>query len=189
MNALAMTHPPFSSAEFHRMADKGAFSGFRVELRRGMILKMSPHHRPHARIKSDIQHTLEGALAAAGLNWEVLREATVSFGGGFEPMPDIVVFDPEVAGNARIVPAVAVRLVVEVADSSLADDMGEKRDEYAAAGLLEYWVTDVNARTVIRHADPGDGAVARQAPPAPLSAELAMLTRPDVVARFPPAPP
>ena len=28
--------------------------------------------------------------------------------------------------------------------------MGDKREEYAAAGLAEYWVADVKAKTVIR---------------------------------------
>ena len=89
MNALAKTHPPFTSAEFYRMAEKGAFAGFRVELRRGMILKMSPQHYPQARTKQDIQFALRKAIQDAGLAWEILTEATVSFGDGFEPMPDI----------------------------------------------------------------------------------------------------
>ncbi len=56
-----------------------------------MILKLSLRHYPHARFKADIQCGLEKAIAAAGLSWEVLSEATVSFADGFEPMPDIVV--------------------------------------------------------------------------------------------------
>lgn len=183
MNALAKTHPPFTTAEFYRMAAKGAFGDMRVELRRGMILKMSPQHIPHARMKSDLQHALERALAAAGLGWEVLTEATVSFGGGFEPMPDVVVFDPKLAPNAETVPAAAVKLVVEVAGFTLADDMGEKREDYANGGLAEYWVADLDAKAVIRHAKPGRGAFAVQEAPVPLSQALVMLTRPEVVAR------
>ena len=61
------------------MAEKGAFAGFRVELRRGMILKMSPQHYPHARTKQDIQYALRQAIQDAGLAWEILTEATVSF--------------------------------------------------------------------------------------------------------------
>ncbi len=183
MNALAQTHPPFTSAEFYRMADKGAFAGFRVELRRGMILKMSPQHIPHARIKADIQRALEAALRKAGLNWEVLTEATVSFGGGFEPMPDIVVFDPVAAGDARTIPADAVKLIVEVSETTLADDLGEKREDYAAAGLAEYWVADVAAKAVIRHAEPQGGGFRQVEASVGLNQSLKMLTRADVTAR------
>ena len=184
MNALAKTHPPFTSAEFYRMADKGAFAGFRVELRRGMILKMSPQHYPHARIKADIQRGLEMAIAATGLSWEVLTEATVSFADGFEPMPDIVVIDSAMMPNKYgTIPAASVKLIVEVADSTLTDDLGDKRDEYAAAGLAEYWVADVKANAVIRHAAPVDGAFGQVEAPVGLGEAIAMLARADVVVR------
>lgn len=181
MNALAKTHPPFTSAEFYRMADKGAFAGFRVELRRGMILKMSPQHLPHARIKANLERALVAALKAAGLGWEVLTEATVSFGDGFEPMPDIVVFDPVVAADARTVPAKAVKLIVEVSESTLADDLGDKAQEYAEAGLAEYWVADVEAKTVIRHAGSAATGFGRVEAPVGLDAAIAMLTHANVV--------
>src|ERR1700755_165322 len=139
MNALVKPHPPFTSAEFHKMASRGAFRDLRVELRRGMILKMSPQHYPHARVKSDIQHALEAAIAAAGLDWEVVTETTVSFGGGFEPIPDITVLDPGLMSDKTgPIPPAAVKLVVEVSAATLADDMGEKREDYALAGVTEY---------------------------------------------------
>ena len=184
MNALAKMHPPFTSAEFYRMAEKGAFAGFRVELRRGMILKMSPQHYPQARTKQDIQFALRKAIQDAGLAWEILTEATVSFGDGFEPMPDIVVFDGDLMPNkSGTIPGSAVKLIVEVGDSTLADDMGEKREEYAAAGLAEYWVADVKARTVIRHAGPLTATYQRQEAPVALDQPIAMLTQAGVVCR------
>jgi Uma2 family endonuclease len=183
MNALVQAHPPFTSDEFYRMADRGAFAGFRVELRRGMILKMSPQHIPHARVKSVLQHALERAIAEAGLGWEVLTEATVSFGGGFEPMADITVFDPALAGGARTIPAAAVKLVVEVSETTLTDDMGEKREDYARGGLAEYWVADVQAKTVVRHSQPSTGGYLNEAAPVAISQPLAMLTQSKVVAK------
>ena len=183
MNALVKTHPPFTSAEFHKMAAKGAFGDMRVELRRGMILKMSPQHIPHARVKSELQHRLEQGVAAAGLAWETLTETSVSLDDGFEPMPDIVVFDPAlVPAGAGPVPAAAVKLIVEVSDSSLADDLGEKRADYARAGLTEYWVADVAAKVVHRHGGPAGESYARLESLG-LAVPLPMLTRPDVVAR------
>jgi Uma2 family endonuclease len=183
MNALTKIHPPFTGDEFYRMAEGGAFRGMRVELRRGMILKMSPQHYPHGAVQGELLEALILALRQAGLPWRVMTGTTVSFGGGFEPMPDILVVDPAVPPTAKqtIAPE-AVRLIVEVADSTLTDDMGEKREDYALGGLVEYWVADVKARTVIRHAEP-KGSVFAVETPVPLAQPIAMLTRADVVAR------
>jgi Uma2 family endonuclease len=184
MNALVQIHPPFTSAEFYKMAEKGAFAGLRVELRRGVIQKMSPQHIPHAQMKADLQYALRAAVEAAGLSWLVLTEATVSFGDGFEPMPDIVVLDASLLTDpTRTINPAAVKLVVEVADSSLADDMGEKREDYARSGLREYWVADVQAGAVIRHAEPHGDRFTREEPSVLLTQPLVMLTRPEVVAR------
>jgi Uma2 family endonuclease len=37
----------------------------------------------------------------------------------------------------------SVALVIEIAHSSLTDDLTEKRGKYAAAGIPEYWVVDI----------------------------------------------
>jgi hypothetical protein len=184
MNALVKIHPPFTSAEFHKMAAKGAFGNMRVELRRGMILKMSPQHYPHGAVQGELIRRLIFALQTAGMPWEVQTGTTIGYGNGFEPMPDILVIDRSlIPASATTIPPAAVKLVVEVADATLADDMGEKREDYALGGLVEYWVADVQAKTVIRQAEPGGGAYAIEAEPVSLSQPLPMLTRPEVVAR------
>jgi len=54
--------------------------------------------------------------------------------------------------------AAEVQLVIEVAGSSLVFDTGEKADLYAAAGIREYWVVDVAARSVeVRRVPLADG--------------------------------
>jgi len=61
---------------------------------------------------------------------------------GSESQPDVLV----VAGTRREYsdhPTTAA-LVVEVADSSLAFDIGEKASLYAAAGIADYWVLDLS---------------------------------------------
>jgi Uma2 family endonuclease len=70
-----------------------------------------------------------------------------------EPEPDLVwaVLQDYTDRN----PAAAdVLLLVEVADSSLRYDRGEKSEIYAAAGIKEYWVVDVNGHTVEVMRDP-----------------------------------
>lgn len=48
-------------------------------------------------------------------------------------------------------------LVVEVSDSTLAYDLGEKAEMYARAGIQDYWVIDVQQQRVIVHRAPANG--------------------------------
>jgi len=48
-------------------------------------------------------------------------------------------------------------LVIEVADSSLRYDRGEKADLYAAAGIADYWVVDIPNQAVHVYRDPQSG--------------------------------
>ena len=53
--------------------------------------------------------------------------------------------------------AADVLLVIEVAESSLSYDRGEKADLYAEAGIADYWVVNVPARTIEVRRDPEGG--------------------------------
>jgi Uma2 family endonuclease len=184
MNALTKLHPPFTTAEFHKMARRGAFDDLRVELRGGMIVKMSPKHLPHTMVQEDLAFAIKLAVRGAGLSWRVGSEGSVSFGEGFDPMPDIVVYDGTMPAHPfGTIDPKAVKLIVEVADSSVEDDMGEKRDDYARFGLAEYWVADVNEKIVHMHAAPVDGAFTKVMR-AKLGDPLAMLTQPQIVAQI-----
>jgi Uma2 family endonuclease len=173
----------FSNAEFERMARCGGFGDARVELRRGMIAEMSPQFVPHANVKMELTFALAAALKAAGLAWKVTNEVSVAFFDGFEPMPDIVVWNPSEA-PANLdgpIPATAVKLIIEVSDTTLADDLGDKLEDYAKGGLAEYWVADVQGRLVLRHAGPGPSAYARREP-AHFGEAIGLLETPSLVA-------
>jgi Uma2 family endonuclease len=48
-----------------------------------------------------------------------------------------------------------VLLLIEVAESSLAYDRGEKADLYAQAGIKDYWIINLSERTIEVRRDPG----------------------------------
>jgi Uma2 family endonuclease len=50
-----------------------------------------------------------------------------------------------------------VLLLIEVADSSLAFDRGEKANLYATAGIPDYWIVNLVDRTVEVRRDPHEG--------------------------------
>lgn len=75
-----------------------------------------------------------------------------------EPQPDIVLAQPRADGYFNSIPEPReVILIVEVAESSIDFDLGEKRDLYAGAAIPEYWVIDINQSACIVHRNPANG--------------------------------
>jgi Uma2 family endonuclease len=133
--------------EFDAFVAKGAAAALgRVELREGALVRLSPQHLLHGRAKIAIFKQIDAAIDRARLALEVAMEVTVRFGSGFHPLPDLAIWAGGVARGP--IPGATVKLVIEVADETLADDLGPKRVEYARARLPEYWVLDVNARAL-----------------------------------------
>ena len=169
----------FTDAEFERMVARGAFAGLgRIELRRGALHRMSPQFAPHALAKMRLVFALSTALARAGLPLQVVSEATVKFASGFEPMPDVFLWEGGV-GRGPFAGA-EVRLVIEVADTTLADDLGEKREDYAKAGLAEYWVADLAGARFHCFAGPGPEGFA-QSWSAPFAEAVGSATLPGLL--------
>jgi Uma2 family endonuclease len=62
------------------------------------------------------------------------------------PEPDLVLYRPTGASRRQHVTAADVLLVIEIADSTLTNDLGYKAGLYRRAGVPEYWVVDVPNR-------------------------------------------
>jgi Uma2 family endonuclease len=136
----------FSDEEFERMIGSGAFGDIRVELRGGGLHRMSPQYLDHGRVKHEIARQLERGIQDASLQLEVLTEVSVRFGGGFMPLPDVSVLRP--TDETKAIPGSEIALIVEAADTTLADDLGAKLVNYASAGVPECWVADLQGKAV-----------------------------------------
>ena len=144
------------------MAATGALAGFpRIELRDGVLCQMNPQYRPHLLAKSVVYDALRDALRDLGSSLGVASEGSVRIGEREVPMPDVFVWD--VHRGAGPVPVEHVRLVVEVSDTTLEDDLGRKRQVYAAGAVPEYWVVDLPGRTIRQYWAPVDGSYAGEA--------------------------
>ena len=76
-----------------------------------------------------------------------------------EPEPDLSVVRGESDDYTDHHPGPAdIALVVEVADSSLSRDRGEKRDNYARAGIPVYWIVNLVGRQLEVSSNPTGGA-------------------------------
>ena len=135
--------------EYYRLADLGFFQGQHAERIGGQIMVMSPQNFPHYAAIDKAAEVLRGVF---GPGYWVRTQAPLELGQSSDPEPDVSV----VAGRREDYsdhPTAAV-LVVEVSDTTLAFDRGDKANLYAAAGITDYWVIDVNGRRVEVYRDP-----------------------------------
>ena len=125
----------------------GALDAYgRTELIEGEIVYINAQHRPHARIKSRLHVALANELCRRADGLEALVEGSVAMPPHNVPEPDIAVTrEPE--GNG-LIPLASLALVIEVADSTLRNDLGGKLGIYAREGIPEYWVVDVENRVI-----------------------------------------
>lgn len=133
---------PLRVEDFLMLNDSGAFEGYgKTELIDGGIVFINAQYRPHGRAKVGFAFALRDALLEAKSLYSVMTEVTVALPPHNAPEPDVVVTnEPDGIGP---IPMASVALVIEVAHSTLAQDLLVKPRIYARAGVPEYWVADV----------------------------------------------
>lgn len=146
---------PITVEEFLALDEAGFFKDVgRVELIDGRIYEMAAVHRPHSETMATLTTDINVAIRASKLGLKVLSPVSARLDPNSLPEADIMV---ALSGDESIVPGAEVRLMVEVADTSLGHDLGVKARLYARTGVTEYWVADVRGRRIIRFHEP-DGA-------------------------------
>ncbi len=142
----------FTSAEFLRMVESGAFEDMKVELIDGELERMNPPMGGHAAAQANILIELASVVSKDRLRGEVgivLDDSTVV-------ACDAALLRKPIAENRFLTPA-DILLVVEVAQTTQGRDMGLKRMLYAQADIPAYWVIDGVRRVVHVYADPVEG--------------------------------
>jgi Uma2 family endonuclease len=135
----------FTVEEYYRVADRGvARGGAKVELIDGAIFDMTPQGPWHVACVRLLSETLiRGVRAGEG----VYVQSTLRLSKWSAPEPDIVVTRGGL--NRWAVPQVSdIRLVIEVADTTIDYDLGTKVPPYERVGVPEVWVVDREGRQV-----------------------------------------
>ncbi len=136
------------------MGDAGLFADERVELLDGTIVNMAPQNSPHAGTVTRLHRTLMRAIGDAA---HLRIRTPIVLDDWSEPEPDVAVCKLDPYDYTRAHPHAAdLLLVCEVAESSLAYDRGAKAAAYAASGISEYWIIDLDGRTIEVRSDPDD---------------------------------
>lgn len=162
----AVTLPPavpplpvrrFTVDEYHHLIKTGFFrEDDRIELLNGWIVAKMGINPPHASAVTRLSRRLARLL---GESWLVREQSSITIRpSDSEPEPDIaVVPGPEDAYDAHHPYPKDIALLVEVADSSLAEDRGEKLLTYAAARIAVYWIVNLVDRRVEVYTQPRAG--------------------------------
>jgi Uma2 family endonuclease len=139
--------------------DNGFFDGDtrRYELLEGRLIMTPPPGAAHQFAEMRAGRALNRALDRS----RIADTHAVQSGGTLELndtnllAPDLMIIAiPDAPMSPR---ADMIVVVVEIAVSSRAYDLGDKARLYARAGVADYWVVDAQTRTVVVHREPVDG--------------------------------
>jgi len=143
----------FTVEQYHQMAAAGILEeDERVQLLEGEIVRTTPIGPLHRYAVVAAGEALSKLLPPA---WEMMIQQPITLAHS-EPEPDLCIVRSESARYLDRHPGAAdVALVIEVADSSLPLDRNRKQTIYAAAGIPEYWIVNLDQRCVEIYHGPG----------------------------------
>lgn len=151
---MVRTLARWTVADYHRMIAEGLLAGRQVELIDGQIVDMAPELPIHrATYRRGVKY-LERLLQERAV---VFSAAPVTLPTDGEPEPDInIAMPPESRYDYRHPGPDDIYWLIEVSNSTLAYDLGEKAQIYARDEILEYWVIDIKGQQLWVHTDPKD---------------------------------
>lgn len=135
----------YETTKYFEMVDSGLIvADDHVELLEGLIVASPPQSPYHSAILHHVQTLLQSKLPDG-----VLVRAQTPFLAGPKsvPEPDVAVIPGRNADYLRRYPS-RTHLLVEIADSSLAQDRFTKTEIYARAGVPAYWIVNLKDRSV-----------------------------------------
>ena len=154
MSALAT----FTIDEYQRMIACGAFVGpneKRLELILGELRMMSPQGTAHGELVAKLNDWSHDVVERQRIKIRIQSSIEIRARES-QPEPDVVWAEAR-SYLQRLPQPDDILLLVEVADSSLSFDVGEKQRLYGEAGIRDYWVVDIPGRTVHIFRDPCAG--------------------------------
>jgi len=149
LSSLSPEIRPLRRQEYDKLVELGVFADERIELLEGQLVQMSPIGPPHSGAVQELTMLLVPPLVGRAI---VRIQSPFAALDSSEPEPDVVIVPT--GEYHREHPSEAC-LIIEVAQSSLQLDRGQKQRIYAQAGVPEYWIVNVPERCLEVYTDPG----------------------------------
>jgi Uma2 family endonuclease len=123
------------------------------EFVRGEVVMYSPATAEHQRLVKFLLRLLDGYCEAKGWGEALTGPAAIRILPDVVREPDLFALPPEEASKAKGVPlSVRPALVVEVmSPTTRTIDLLEKAEDYALAGIPEYWAVDPEHKELLIH--------------------------------------
>ena len=167
----------FTADEYLALADAGILAKEeRIELLDGEIIQMAPIGNRH---RNSVNWSADLMREAIGQRAMVQVQAPIQLDNFTMPEPDIAVIRRRSINDLAPVLPSDVYLLVEVADSSLEFDLGEKLARYAAAGIPEVWVANLRSGELVVNTEP-EGTAYAHVRAIPLDGRVSPQAFPDV---------
>jgi Uma2 family endonuclease len=160
MNSSALTTAKWTIEDYHQMIQTGILDDRHVELLNGEIVEMPSEGMPHSSLSTGAKDYLSRLLGDRALVREGHPITLPS--SNSEPEPDLAIVQrleenvEEEYWDHHPYPE-NIYWLVEFSDSSLRKDLDSKSKVYAAAGISEYWVVNLQKMELVVMRDPVEG--------------------------------
>ena len=165
----------FTTDDFKVMVEAGLFYDRKVELLDGVIVDMSPASPGHEftidKLNKQLSHVFYDRAYVRVQNAVNIELPE------WLPHPDVVLVKDKDYSEERPTPD-DIFLLIEVANTSLALDKGQKRAIYAQVGIEEYWIADLGSKAWLINRDP-EGEVFKTVEEVAFGQEVALLAFPN----------
>jgi len=156
----ALSDPPrkrWTRAEYDDLPTE-FLNGQRLELVEGELINKMGKKPPHRNSGALLLKWLFNIFGADFVLQEASIDVAPEDNPASEPEPDLIVLKKDLSYYKSRNPQPGdLRLVIEVADTTLSFDLRTKAALYARAGIVEYWVLDVGGHRMLVHRDPQGG--------------------------------
>jgi Uma2 family endonuclease len=142
---------------YQRLVESGVY-GARdpVFLWKGRLVEKTTKGRPHSFTSMSLDRSLNPLMPEG---WHVEHECPLEVGGDSMPEPDLMVVRGSLRDYLQRVPTARdVAMVVDVADSSVAQDSVTKFRAYAADRVPIYWIVNLVNRRIEVYGNPSGPA-------------------------------
>ncbi len=139
---MSLTIYKWTLERYHQAIEAGIFEDEAIELLRGNLVVMTPERETHAYYNTEAGDYLRGLL---GQQAKIRDAKPITLPNNSEPIPDLAIVKPLGLTYLEHHPYPEdIFLLIEFSKTTLSKDLGEKKDIYAEAGIVEYWVVNLN---------------------------------------------
>jgi Uma2 family endonuclease len=142
----AQSSPPrgMTVDEFEQFEE--SLGGVRIELIDGRVSRRDDMNPPHVVTTGRTKRAVESLLPSGRF---IRKDEPIRIPDFNEPFPDLAVAHGDLETYADHHPGPEdVSLVIEISDSSLGKDRGDKRINYGRAGIPIYWIVNLVERQI-----------------------------------------